>query len=62
MALETLYSVKSAAERLGMSAWTFYAWLSCGRLKGVRIGRRVLIRESELERLIQDTVKPRRSD
>lgn len=59
MALEKIYSVKSAAEQLGgISRWTVYAWLSDGRLRGVKLGRRIMIMESELERLIKNNAKP----
>jgi len=63
-AMETLYSVKEAAQRLGgISPWTIHAWLSKGRLQRTKVGGRTMIRESELARIIQDGGKsaaPRR--
>jgi excisionase family DNA binding protein len=45
--------VKEAAEMLGISHWTLRAYIRKGHLKAVRIGTRVLIEPSELERLIE---------
>jgi excisionase family DNA binding protein len=48
-------SVEEAARRLGgVSKWTIYAWLSQGRLQRTKVGGRTMIRESELEKVIQD--------
>jgi excisionase family DNA binding protein len=53
--LETLLSVEEAARRLGgISKWTVHAWLSQGRLRRTKVGGRTMIRESELQRVIQD--------
>jgi excisionase family DNA binding protein len=52
--LEKLYSVPEAAEALRISQWTVWAWLKSGKLRGVKIGDRRVIRESELQRLIVD--------
>ena len=54
MALEKLYSVEQAAQKLGgVSPWTIQAWLSQGRLRRTKVGRRTMIAESELERFIR---------
>jgi excisionase family DNA binding protein len=53
--MENLVSVEEAARRLGgLSKWTVYAWLSQGRLQRTKVGRRTMIRESELQNVIQD--------
>jgi excisionase family DNA binding protein len=53
--LETLLSVEEAAKRLGgISKWTVHAWLSQGKLQRTKVGGRTMIRESELQRVIQD--------
>jgi len=58
MALENLLSVTEAAKRLGgISVWTVHAWLSQGRLQRTKVGRRTMIRESELQRVIRDGEK-----
>jgi|ERR1035438_9753529 excisionase family DNA binding protein len=62
--LEQLMSVSEAARRLGgISKWTVHAWLSQGRLQRTKVGGRTMIRESELQRVIEDGAKsaaPRR--
>jgi len=53
--MEALYSVEEAARKLGgLSKWTIHAWLAQGKLRRTKIGRRTLIRESELLRVIHD--------
>ncbi len=53
--MEELLSVDEAARRLGgISKWTVHAWLSQGRLQRVKVGSRTMIRESELQKVIQD--------
>jgi excisionase family DNA binding protein len=55
---DRLHSVASAAEFLGgISKWTVHAWLSQGRLQRVKVGSRTMIRESELQKVIQDSGK-----
>ena len=58
--LDNLLSVEEAARRLGnISVWTIRAWLSRGRLLRTKIGRRTMIRESELQKVIEDGGKSR---
>jgi excisionase family DNA binding protein len=53
--MDTLISVEQAAKRLGgISKWTVYAWLSQGRLRRTKVGSRTMIRESELQRVMED--------
>ena len=53
--MEKLLSVSEAAQALGgISKWTVHAWLSKGRLQRTKVGGRTMIRESELQRVIQD--------
>ncbi len=63
---DQLLSVEETARRLGgISKWTVHAWLSQGRLKRTKVGGRTMIRESELQKVIQDEGKspaPNRSD
>ena len=52
---EPLVSVEEAARLLGgVSKWTVYAWLSQGKLHRTKVGRRTMLRQSELSRVIQD--------
>jgi excisionase family DNA binding protein len=50
MGLEPLNSVNEAARKLNVSPHTIKAWLKEGRLQRTRLGRRVMVRESELAR------------
>lgn len=58
--MDALLSVEQAAARLGgLSKWTIYAWLSQGKLQRTKVGGRTMIRESELEKVIEDGGKSR---
>lgn len=53
--MENLISVEEAAKRLGgISKWTVHAWLSQGKLQRTKVGGRTMIRESELQKVIDD--------
>ena len=53
--MDTLLSVEEAARKLGgISKWTVHAWLAQGKLRRTKVGARTMIRESELQRVIQD--------
>jgi excisionase family DNA binding protein len=52
--MENLLSVKEAARQLGISKYTVEAWLSKKKLKRTKVGRRTMIRESELEKVLED--------
>lgn len=45
--------LKEAAAMVGLSPWTLRHWIKQGRLRSVRLGRRVLIEPGELERLVE---------
>jgi excisionase family DNA binding protein len=51
--MERLYSITKAAEALGgVSKITIEKWLSRGTLRRTKVGRRTMIRESELQRFL----------
>lgn len=53
--MDNLFSVEEAAKRLGgISPHTVNAWLSKGKLQRTKVGSRTMIRESELQRVIED--------
>jgi hypothetical protein len=35
-------------------AWTMHSWLSKGKLQRTKVGGRTMIRESELQKVIED--------
>jgi len=45
--------LREAAELTSLSHWTLRQYIREGRLRAVRIGRRVLIEPAELERLVE---------
>ena len=52
--MNMLLDVKAAAHLLGISPWTLRAFLRKGQIVPVRLGRRCLIEEAELERFIAE--------
>jgi excisionase family DNA binding protein len=50
--MRALKSVDEAAALLRISKWTVRAYIRAGKLRVVRLGRRVLLPEEELERLV----------
>ena len=52
--MEPLKSIEEAAETLALSPWTVRAYVRQGRIRPVRIGRRVLIESSEIRRVIEE--------
>lgn len=47
-----LFDVKSAAAVLSISPWTVRSYIRDGKLRAVKLGRRVLLEEAELEQLV----------
>jgi excisionase family DNA binding protein len=45
--------LRQAAEAVGLSHWTLRLYVRQGTLRALKIGRRVLIEPSELQRLIE---------
>jgi excisionase family DNA binding protein len=60
--MEKLQSIEKAAEVLGLSAWTVRAYVRQGKIRPIRIGRRVLIEPSEIQRVITEGKKPARTE
>jgi len=56
--MRALKSVDEAAGLLGISPWTIRGYIKTGKLKPVRLGRRVLLAEDELERLVAQGQEP----
>jgi excisionase family DNA binding protein len=57
---EILHPVKHAARQLGISVWTLRKKAYEGDVASVKIGAKLLIPESEVERLIREGMRPRR--
>jgi excisionase family DNA binding protein len=54
-----LNSIEETAARLGLRPGTIRMWVAAGRIEKVKLGRRVLIHEREIERLIAENTIPR---
>ena len=52
--MKPLYNVEAAAQLLSISPWTVRLYINRGKLHPVRIGRRVLLEEVELERFVSN--------
>lgn len=50
--MEGLLTVDQTAEYVGLSSWTVRYWIREGKLPSVKIGRRVLVERTELDRLV----------
>ncbi|MBI3782090.1 MAG: helix-turn-helix domain-containing protein [Deltaproteobacteria bacterium] len=55
---QKLLSVDDAAAALGLKAVTLRQWAAARRISRVKLGRRVLIPESEVTRLIEANLVP----
>ncbi len=56
--MKPLKSIPQFAELCGISPWTVRSYIKQGKLKPIRIGRRVLFEEQELERFIRRNSSP----
>lgn len=54
MQLEPLLKIEEAARLVGRTHWTLRQDVKAGRLRCVRIGRRIMIEPSEIRRLIKE--------
>jgi len=50
--------IAAVAERLGVSDWTLRTWIRQGRLPYHKLGRRVLLRLDDVERFLEDNLRP----
>ena len=55
--MQPLLDVPTAAKLLSISPWTLRSYIAKGKLQPVRIGRRVLLDEAELQRLVANGKK-----
>ena len=57
-----LMNLTSAAEQLGLSPWTIRAWAYSGKIASHKLGTRLMIPTSEIDRVIAKTERPRLSE
>jgi excisionase family DNA binding protein len=53
MTNDRLHDIREAAARLAVSPWTVRRLIDRAELRGVRVGRRVLVSEAEIMRVIR---------
>jgi excisionase family DNA binding protein len=56
---QRLISVKDFGALLGVSLWTVRGWAYKGRVASVKLGARMMIPTTELDRLIEENLRPR---
>jgi predicted site-specific integrase-resolvase len=49
-----LWNVREAGSALGISPWTIRLYMRQGKLRPVRVGRRVLVEPEECRRFLED--------
>ena len=54
VSMEPLLKIEDAARLLGRTHWTLRNDLKAGKLRYIRLGRRILIEQSEIRRLIEE--------
>jgi excisionase family DNA binding protein len=52
--MESLLSIEGAARLLGISPWTVRRYIATKKIRIVRIGRRVLLAQQELQRIVNE--------
>jgi hypothetical protein len=53
VSMEPLLEIEDAARLIGRTHWTLRHDVKAGKLRCVRIGRRIMIEQSEIRRLIE---------
>ena len=56
--MEALVPIDKAAELLGISPWTVRKYIRSKKVETVRIGRRVLIEQAEIRRIVEQGRSP----
>lgn len=62
MATETLKKLRnltSASDQTGLSPWTIRRWAYTGKIASHKLGTRLMIPQSEIDRLITESERPR---
>jgi excisionase family DNA binding protein len=55
--MDSLRSIDSTAEILGVSPYTIRAWIRRGLLASVKLGTRRLVTESEIQRVMESGIE-----
>ena len=57
-----LYSIQDATRLLSVSRSSLYYLIAAGKIRPIKIGRRTLIPDQELQRYIELMMEPKRRD
>ena len=52
-----LFGIKEAARLLSVSSWSIRRWIRLDKIHAVRLGRRVLVPASEIDRLSRNATE-----
>ena len=55
---DRLINIRDAAAILGISPWTVRAWIVQGKINSAKLGTRRLVPESEVKRLLVESIVP----
>jgi len=53
------YPIRQAAELLNVSIWTLRRWAYRGEIASLKLGKRLMVRAEEIERLLNEGERPR---
>lgn len=56
--MQRVFSVKDFARVLGVSVWTARAWAYSGRVASHKLGSRLMIPATEVDRILAETLRP----
>jgi excisionase family DNA binding protein len=54
--------VKLFAALVGLSIWTIRQWAYSGKISSAKLGSRLMIPATELDRLMEETMRPRQEE
>jgi hypothetical protein len=57
-----LHDIESSAKRIPMPAWTLRAHIKAGNIKVTRLGKRIMLATSELERIAREGLPSLRTE
>jgi excisionase family DNA binding protein len=59
---QKLLTIQEAADTLSLSVWTLRSWAYAGRISSHKLGKRLMVSQEELNRILAETERPRLKD
>lgn len=56
---QKLRNLNQASEQLGLSSWTLRRWAYDGKIASAKLGTRLMIPQSEIDRIVEESMRPR---